>query len=401
MKTFAALLFVAVCSTAASAGGQPPTEPPTPAPPLPAVVRPAPSGPARLAIEALNPGARPWAELVRGDLRLIADVTVAARSPLRLVAAAEMIEGQRQLRVRLMSGEQVLDETVHPLGPVNETSELRLAAHRSSDRVLEQLTGRAGGFDSTLVFARRAGRRRKDVWRVGVDGRDLVRVSSGRHIAMLPALAHGDVWYSIVDRTGLFLTRAGLDEAPLLGGDGLTMGVTPCGDGIAYAATPSGDSEIYQASLDGTQTSRLTFHPGIDVSPTCSARGELAFISNRSGTPQIHVLGADALHPDHIEQPSSQNQTPTWCPDPERRLLAFTQVERGSSVWTLDLESGETRRVSPPGRYKDPAFSPDCRLIAYVGEGGLWLSSLDGRRRRRIVSGAAETVRWGRLGPSR
>jgi len=355
--------------------------------------------PARLVVEAQNAPARRWAELVRGDLRLVSDVVVVASSDLRLTAAAELDQGARALRVRLVSGESLLDEQLHPLGPLAGSADaaLRAAAHRSADRALELLTGRAGGFDSTLVFARRAGRRRKDVWRVSVDGRDLARVSSGRSIAMLPALAHGDVWYSIVSRDGLFLTRAGLDETPLIGGDGLTMGVTPCGEGIAYSATPTGDAEIYQASLDGLRTSRLTYHAGIDVSPTCSARGELAFISNRTGRPQIHVLGADALHPDRPPQPETQNQTPTWCPDPERRLLAFTQLERGSSVWTLDLDTGESTRVSPPGRYKDPAFSPDCRLLAYVGEGGLWLSSLDGRRRRRILTGPAETVRWGRL----
>lgn len=378
MKVLALLTLAVVWLTTASARGQ---------------------EPARLVVEAQNAPARRWAELVRGDLRLVSDVVVVASSDLRLTAAAELDQGARALRVRLVSGESLLDEQLHPLGPLAGSADaaLRAAAHRSADRALELLTGRAGGFDSTLVFARRAGRRRKDVWRVSVDGRDLARVSSGRSIAMLPALAHGDVWYSIVSRDGLFLTRAGLDETPLIGGDGLTMGVTPCGEGIAYSATPTGDAEIYQASLDGLRTSRLTYHAGIDVSPTCSARGELAFISNRTGRPQIHVLGADALHPDRPPQPETQNQTPTWCPDPERRLLAFTQLERGSSVWTLDLDTGESTRVSPPGRYKDPAFSPDCRLLAYVGEGGLWLSSLDGRRRRRILTGPAETVRWGRL----
>ncbi|MEC7525312.1 MAG: hypothetical protein VYE22_35845 [Myxococcota bacterium] len=378
MKILALLTLAVVWLTTASARGQ---------------------EPARLVVEAQNAPARRWAELVRGDLRLVSDVVVVASSDLRLTAAAELDQGARALRVRLVSGESLLDEQLHPLGPLAGSADaaLRAAAHRSADRALELLTGRAGGFDSTLVFARRAGRRRKDVWRVSVDGRDLARVSSGRSIAMLPALAHGDVWYSIVSRDGLFLTRAGLDETPLIGGDGLTMGVTPCGEGIAYSATPTGDAEIYQASLDGLRTSRLTYHAGIDVSPTCSARGELAFISNRTGRPQIHVLGADALHPDRPPQPETQNQTPTWCPDPERRLLAFTQLERGSSVWTLDLDTGESTRVSPPGRYKDPAFSPDCRLLAYVGEGGLWLSSLDGRRRRRILTGPAETVRWGRL----
>lgn len=322
------------------------------------------------------------------------EVRVVPRAETHLIARSE---DATHLTVTLRRGDEVLFETPHTL--VGDGTVLRRAAHESVDATLGALTGRPGGFASTLVFARREGPRRKNVFRVGPDGQALAHVSSGPGVRMLPNLAHGEIWYSVLGGDGLFLTRADSNEEVVVGGPGLTMGVAPCEEGIAFSSSRDGDAEIYRAAADGTDPERVTYHPGIDVSPSCSSTGALAFVSNRSGRPQIHVLEASALHPDHVPQPPSENQTPTWCADPDRRLLAFTRVEHGTSVWTLDLDSGALTRISQPGRYKDPAFSPDCRVVAYGGRDGLWLASLDGRRRRRILQGPAETIAWGRLGP--
>ena len=66
-------------------------------------------------------------------------------------------------------------------------------------------------------------------------------------------------------------------------------------------------------------------------------------------------------------------------------------------VMTLDLTTGQTRRVSPAhGIHKDPAFSPDCRMLAWVAPEGVVVATTDGRLVRTIARGHAETVRWGR-----
>ena len=86
-----------------------------------------------------------------------------------------------------------------------------------------------------------------------------------------------------------------------------------------------------------------------------------------------------------------------WCQDERRAMLAFTSVGGGMRVITLDLRSGLTTRISPlSGIHKDPAFSPDCRMIAWASPEGVVVSTADGRHRRLITRGHAETIRWGR-----
>ena len=49
---------------------------------------------------------------------------------------------------------------------------------------------------------------------------------------------------------------------------------------------------------DGSDLRRLTNNPGIDITPTWSPSGtQIAFTSDRSGTPQIYVVGADGAEP--------------------------------------------------------------------------------------------------------
>ena len=60
-----------------------------------------------------------------------------------------------------------------------------------------------------------------------------------------------------------------------------------------------GNSEIYQISRTGNILQRLTYGAGIDVSPAWSPDGkQMAFVSNRSGNPQIYIMQVATRKPD-------------------------------------------------------------------------------------------------------
>lgn len=278
--------------------------------------------------------------------------------------------------------------------------ELRQFMHQFANEVLQVLTGRAGAFGTRIAFARRRGPGSKDIMVASFDGHGVSRVSSGRGIAMLPSFGRGGIWYSVLTENGMFITRTGTNERPIIRGEGLNMGVSVCGDRVYFSSTRSGNAEIYSADLDGSDVRRLTNHPGIDVSPACGGPGGLiAFVSTRHGSPQIFTMDANGGSVTRVTYRGQHNQTPAWCPrNDDGPLLAFTGQAGGFDIFTVNLRTQQyTRLTQGQGTNKDPAFSPDCRMVAfYSSRGGIFLSSPEGLNQNLVIPGHAETLRWSR-----
>ncbi len=276
--------------------------------------------------------------------------------------------------------------------------ELRNFMHDFANLVMQQLTGRRGAFGTRIAFARRVREGRKDVYVASFDGSSVSRVSSGRGVAMLPSFGPGGVWYSILTETGMFITRTGLEERALIDApESINMGVTICGDRAYFTSTRDGNAEIYSSNLDGREVRRLTDHPGIDVSPACGGPGgQIAFVSNRHGSPQIFSMSSSGGDVRRLTFRGSYNQTPAWCPVAEDRLLAFTGRAAGLDVFTVNVQTQQyTRLTQGQGVNKDPAFSPDCRMVAfYSTRGGIFISSPEGLNQQMVIPGVAETLRW-------
>lgn len=275
-------------------------------------------------------------------------------------------------------------------------ADLRKFMHAFANEVVKLLTGQAAAFGTRLTFARREGPGRKDVFVADFDGANVGRVSSGRGVSMLPTFGPGGIWYSVLTPDGMYLTRAGVGDKPILRGSGLNMGAAPCAGRIVFSSTRDGNAEIYSAAADGSDVKRLTNDPGIDVSPACGPGGQVAFVSNRHGSPQIWVMDAGGGGQKRVTYKGEYNQTPAWCPDPKKQVIAFTGRDSGMDVFTIDLTSGQYTRITQgQGINKDPAFSPDCRMIAFASSrGGIYISNPQGLNQIRVVSGVAETVRW-------
>ncbi len=280
------------------------------------------------------------------------------------------------------------------------TDELRDFAHRFGNEVLRVLTGKPGAFDTQITFAERLGPGRKDVVVMDYDGARRRRVSPAEGTSLLPSFGSRGIWYSRLTTFGMFITNTRANGAPVIESDGLNMGATECNGRLYFTSTREGNSEIYSSALDGSDVKRLTQHPAIDVSPTCGPRGEIAFVSNRQGSPQIFVMNADGSNPRRVTFKGSHNQTPAFCPDPTRQLLAFTGRDAGMDIFTVDLQTKVyTRLTQAQGVNKDPTFSPDCRMVAFHssrGGGGIWVTNPDGFNQHQVASGHAETLRWSR-----
>ncbi len=360
----------------------------------------------------------PGAEVLRNDFRLVSLFQVLdARSFVAnleqeglginppswsAVGAQGVIKGeidQRGNRIvvkmrlfELSSGERAtLSETYR-----GTRGELRGFMHDFANKVLLQLTGKAGAFNSRITFGRRVGPGRKDVYVASWDGDRVGRVSSGEGVSMLPSFGPGGVWFSRLTETGMFITHSNAQNRRIIDGDGLNMGPTICNGKVYFTSTRDGNSEIYAANLDGSNPRRITRHPAIDVSPSCGPGGRLAFVSTRHGSPQVFVMNGNGSGVRRVTFRGSHNQTPSWCMNGDAPLLAFTGRSGGMDVFTVNIATQQYRRITQAqGTNKDPAFSPDCRMIAfYSSRGGIFVSNPEGANQNKVIAGHAETLRW-------
>ena len=70
------------------------------------------------------------------------------------------------------------------------------------------------------------------------------------------------------------------------------------------------------------QMKRITNDWGIDVSPRFAPDGKrLAFVSDRSGTPQVYVTDVQGSAPVRLTYEGRYNTAPTWSP--RNDVIAF------------------------------------------------------------------------------
>ncbi len=105
---------------------------------------------------------------------------------------------------------------------------------------------------------------------------------------------------------------------------------------------------------------RLTSEPGIDTSPTWSPDGrQIAFVSQRGGSPQIYVMNADGSAVRRLTYQGSYNQTPRWSPRGD--LIAFTARDERAvfDLFTINVQTGQVSRITQDqGSNSDPTWSP-------------------------------------------
>jgi Tol biopolymer transport system component len=108
----------------------------------------------------------------------------------------------------------------------------------------------------------------------------------------------------------------------------------------------------------------------MDLHPSYSPDGQqIAFLSARSGAPEIWVCAGDGSKPRQLTfLDSALAGNPRWSPD--GRTIAFFSTKRGSyDVWVADVSSGVSRPLTTgPAREIDSSWSRDGRWVYFCSD---------------------------------
>lgn len=278
---------------------------------------------------------------------------------------------------------------------------VRAAAHAFANGVIEAITGAPGIFGSRIVVSVKTGAWERAIVAMEMDGSGRRTVVSNGSSNMFPRFAPG----------GGVLHTSFLPGFPQLYVDGKRLthdereyrgaAFSPDGGRLCASVDMGGQSDL--VLLDpktGALVKNLTNSPWDEVTPSWSPDGSsIAFVSNRAGNPQVHVIGADGAGERRVTMAGAYNTSPRFGPN--GRIVFAGMDEFRSDLFVVDLQGNITRLTQDQGNNKDPSWSPDGRYIAFLSsrDGGwkVWIMTEDGRYQFPITEAAAAyaTPDWG------
>ncbi len=175
-------------------------------------------------------------------------------------------------------------------------------------------------------------------------------------------------------------------------GTNFSAAFSPDGKKLAFCSTlEEGNSEIYVANSDGSNIKRLTFNKAIDTAPSWSPTSrEIAFTSDRGGTPQIYIMDAEGSNVRRVSFGGSYFDGPAWSPAGD--MIAYvSRVDLVFDIYVLNLRTNQTIKLTESNaRNESPSWSPDGRHIIFssnrIGTIQLYAIDYDGANMRRLTS---------------
>jgi len=323
-----------------------------------------------------------------------------------LVGKMELLENKKiKLRFRLYDVPRQ-KQTLGLSYTISERS-IRLASHRISDKIYEEITGDIGIFSTKISYVLNKG----NIFELIVadyDGYNPIVVHrynepiispkwspDGKSIAYVSFEKKKALLYIYEIYTGkrfLLAAYEGSNSAPAW---------HPNGNELAMALTKDGNSEIYTIDKDGSNLRRLTNSQYIETEPYYSSDGkELIFVSDRSGGPQIYNMNLKTKKIKRLTFAGGYNVTPRLLKN-DKSFVFVHQINGNFNVAIQDISTGTVQLLTDGKSDQSPALAPNDRIILYASQKKdkhiLAAVSVDGRVRQEITiqNGDIREPSWG------
>ena len=174
---------------------------------------------------------------------------------------------------------------------------------------------------------------------------------------------------------------------------------SPDGAQVVFASLRDDFWDLYLMAADGTGPRRLTNQQAADK-PDWSPDGKwIVFESYAAGPTEVYMISLDTQRVSRITSTGGHGGSgqPIWSPDGTQ----FAYTSTGSSGGTVDkifiatADGGEQRQlVVDSGYVTPPSWSPDGRSITFKGQDGVYVASIDGSEKPRLIQAGGDSPAW-------
>jgi len=279
----------------------------------------------------------------------------------------------------------------------------RYTAHKMADEIMKAY-GERPVFTTKIVFvSNRDGN--DELYMMDFDGQNQTRLTFNKVVDYMPAWSSDGNAIAFTSyrnfTAGLYLLYPYEQDAgkPRIRpvstrGTSNSPSFSPNGKRLAFCSSMEGNanSEIYVTSSDGQERARnITNNEAIDTAPTWSPTSrEIAFISDRGGTPQVYVMDAEGANVRRISFGGNHFDSPAWSPAGDR-LVYVSRVANVFDLFLHNLRKNEVSKLTESNaRNESPCWSPDGRHIIFSsnrsGTIQLYVIDYDGANFRVLTS---------------
>ena len=296
------------------------------------------------------------------------------------------------------------DQVIGKRYTVGESTAIRDVSHQVADEIVFQLSsGASRGVAQTRIAFSRDQTGSKEIYTMAYDGEDLRTITANRGLNKFPR------WSTDNTKLAFVTNLPGSNQWQLwlqdLAGGRVVLdtpshyvsapAISPEGNRLVYSSRQESqiDSDLFVANISGQGRRNITNHPAIDTSPTWSPSGQqIAFISDRSRTPQLWMMEADGSNLRRLVEEGGHCDNPSWSPD-GRYIVYSWQAPRQwkHDIYIVEVASGRIFQLtSRLGSNESPAWSPDGRHIAFQsdrsGTKQIFIMNADGKNLKQVTA---------------
>lgn len=290
----------------------------------------------------------------------------------------------------------------------------RKVAHEFADDIISLLGGGIPGIADTQIayVSSRAGN--KEIWIMDYDGASAHQLTHLKSVALTPRWSPDSTkiaytcyvpYKGVVSAQVCIYSLASNREIffPRFPGTSGTPAWSPDGSQLAFMSSRSGDPQIYTADANGNHLQRITDTAGVSTSPVWNPKTgqQLVFVSDRGGDPVLYMSNADGSSVQRINLPDMGYVIdPAWSPNGQLLAFSWRRPDGNYDIYVMDIVTHQLAQLTrDAGRNERPSWAPDGRHIVFestrTGSDQVWSMLADGSMPHQLTfQGVNSSPNW-------